>query len=1181
MKHRAILSIPLAILILTCNAAEPIFSFNFDAPAKIGSFEKTIVLPEEGFVKGRFGRGYLFERPAVNFLPENVARFSQSDIFQADSGSVLTVENGVLTLKGSGFAIPAFRTPMQKDFVFKTTALTASCEVKGPKGATVTLTVTLLPWDLPGKQKAAILEKSKKKHALLPDKSVPASFVLTGDWQKIASYGELDARTVEGRSATLHLTFKRNGALQVRKLQTEQTMCYPYKTYAPTSFLRGRTARAAAASGIMLTDSFLQQNFPVDNGTAAFWILLPSDERLPRPPGAFLGFARGWRFPMWNFRNGSFSTGLKSGVYLKKEFPVNRWVHVAVVWTPEKSVLYLDGKQAAVSPRESMCMDGRDKYLFSIGKTLWTEESADAVLDEIHLYGDVLSAQEIAALAARNTPLEIKRENATFRVRPVTVPPFFRDDPQSGVSLEVEAEKAGSITAEISSFETVHKEFQLHKGTNCITLPFHPGRMSPGKGTLRITLLGSEGVFFDFSSPYVIHKAVRRDLMHVLSWGGYRPTPLPYLQSLGINAVNTTPEKDLDDATNLGMLVNLDFRNHRELVQNDFDIEKTLQTTQQGILRMRGRYNWYGTLLNSEAYMLWSNFTTWHETVPTLRKQAEEVFGTLPDLRHIRVSPRLVDPADLDYAPDSLGVYEKTGPGYRFLDWYTNEGLPTIRLNRASAQMIRKTDPQNLIWVEPPFSEGEFRGMDMGGVWVYLVTLQEIVGKLRREWAMIRNAGCRFIQPTLTMYYWINSKEKAVYNGKNCILVRSPDQLKSDCWAAAGAVGMHELCFFNAYAWYDAEQLHKDYIPVTGYSREFGTFMREVFYPAALLLRDTAEPDAQVALWLPPEMAVYSEKNWNLYRNTCMWERNLALHNIHFDVLYGDSPHQRKPESYRTVILPMAKYVSRNLHQRLTDIAPTTRIVTDKDCLRTYPGMLQLDFKHNSGRPYDQETFRSIFPFLQELEKSGTGRSFRAVGMDGGVMYFERVHKGVRFLLVINNHWKENEISACAVDKNPRGFPLQPAGVPQKAILTVGNAADLAIYDFRTGKPLSFRKDGPNAMFETELGRGDAQLFCVYPAPFEKLTIETPRNPAKGQTAEIVVALRDRTGKTPPGRQILRAEVRDGKGNPTDESGWYVMEEGRAVLPLRIGLDAPEGAWKIALREHTSGLRAECMFQVK
>lgn len=1162
-----------------CAATEPIFRLDFDSDARFGNFEKKIELPESGYVKGKSGRGYFFERASRNILPEKTAVPADPAAFRPGPDSRLSIRDGILFLHGKKVTVPAFKTMMRQELFYETTALTASCEVRGAKGEQVTLSVKFHPWNLPEKQKQKIRDKAKKKHPLKADNSVPATFVMTGDWQKIAAFAELDSRTVEGRYAVIELN--RNGGgepLQIRNLQAEQTMFYPHKTYAPTSFLPGKTVRPPAGSGLVLSDSWLQQHFPMEKGTVMFWIFLPSDNRLKRNGGAFFGFARGWHYPMWNLRSNGGTTGLKTGVFLKKGFPQNRWVHAALVWDQNQSYLYLDGKPAISSPRKKFPKSNPDKYQLTIGRTQWPHECADAILDEFMIFDQALSESEIAAFASER--IQKPTSSHRFKVKPFSVPPFFRDDPKAGILLTVESEKNCRITAEITSFETARHVFQLNKGTNEIFLPFHPARMSPGKGKLKIILRGPEGIFLVYHSSYEIHPAVRRDLMRVLSWGGYRPVPLHYLKSLGINAVNTTPEKELEEATRLGMLVNLDFRNHKEMVQNNFDLEKTLASTADGIRKMRGRYNWYGTLLNSEAYMSWNNFPMWKETSPILYQRAEQAMGTLGDLRRVKVSPHMVDPAELDPAPDSQGIYEKPGPGYRFLNWYKNEGVPVIGLNRADARCAAETDPDNLIWVEPPFSAGQFRGMGMGGVWVYLVTLQEVAGKLRREWATIQNGGCKRIQPTLTMYYWINDKEKAVCNGKNYLLIRSLDQLKSNCWAAAGAVGMHDLCFFNVYAWYDAEKTHRDYLPFSNLSRPFGKFFREEFYPAALLLRDTAEPPAEIALYLPSDAAVYSEKSWNLYRTTCMWERNLALHNIHFDVLSGDSAHQRNPESYRILILPMLKYVSRSLHQRLSVMSGKTRIVTDLDCRQTYPGMLRLDYKHNPGRPYDQNTFRNIIPFLKELEAQGTGRSFRAVGTTGPVMYFERIHNGVRFLLVINNHWKSDFITECAVDKKPRGFPLQPTGIAQTAHVTVNQAENCVIYDFKTGKQIPFKTRGQQAWFETELEPGNARLFCVYPAPFSKLTLQSSGKPEKGKVFPFTLTMLDRKGNTLPGRQIIRAVIKDGKGRSTDETGWYVMEAGRLTIPIRIGLDAPSGKWTISIREQTSSLNAESTFSL-
>ncbi len=1160
---------------------EPLLAIDFDSPIRIGQTRKDNPLPENGYREGRFGKGYCFERPAVNFLPRPVALPESAKGFRPGAGSSLSIANAALSLRGASFSIPEFETDLKQETVFPRTALTISCEVKGPRGAQVTVSVHFAPWKATDAQKEKILAGSRKKEPFSPDSAGSKTYRLTGEWQRIAAFAETDGRCAANRTASVEMILSGAEEASFRHFQAEQTMRHPYRTHAPTSWLPGRNSRPAGSSGLCLTDQFLQQNFPINEGTAALYAFLPEEPGFPRANSPFFGFGQGWRKPMWQFRPRRFEAGASGAVSLKKELPSNRWIHLAVTWDKKESCMYVDGKLWGQSSRQNCSMEGREKCVFSIGKTLWPEESADAVLDEFLLFGRVLPPEEIAQLAFSNKPF-MPPAGESFRIAPFSVHPFFRDDPNAGIPLEIYAGNEGKIRAELESFERITKEFSLKQGWNRIHLPFHPDRRSPGKGLLRITLYDGNGKKIDaFSAPYEVRGAVRRDLVRILSWGGDGETPLEYLQKLGINAVNTSPGKWEEEATRLGMLVNFDFRNHKELQKNNFDVLKTLQESRNEIHRMRGRYNWYGTLLNSEAYGAWGNFSEWKTKYPVLLDHARKSLGFDPPFDLLKLNPMSCRREDTEFAKDESGIYEKTGRAYRFLDWYVNEGHPVIALNNANAKAVREADPQNLVWTEPGFSAGIFRQTDMGGAWAYLVTLQEVAGKLRREWGRIRSAGRKYFQPTLTMYYWINSREKGVLNGKEYFRTRSVDELKADCWAAIGMVPMHDLCFFNAYAWYDAENTGQKFLPGQRMSDEFGRFMKQEFYPSALLLRDMEEPPARVALFVPEAISFYSEKSWEYYRTMCMWERNLALYNIHFDVVYSASLTQRALEDYSIVILPMASKISRELHERLLALASKVRIVADNHCKREYPGLLRLNYTHNPGRPYDQKTFENIFPFLKELEVSGTGRSFRAEGKSGNVMYFERMYKGVRFLLVVNNHWTTGFLSRCAADQSPRGFEYRPYGVSQPAVLTIFGAADSVIYDFSTGRKVPFRKEGNHVVFETVLGPGGGKLFCVYPSALSRLEMTIPKDIRRGETAAFRCVLTDETGKNAPGRQIFRVDVTDADDRQTDDGGWHVMEDGILSVPVRIGSDAPCGTWKITVSEHTSALTSTHSFSVR
>ena len=1192
---KQILSVLFSLFLVVLSALEKdlVFRMDFDSPVTIGSESLDLNLPKTGLVPGKFGNGYYFQKSAFNFLHPDAAEPCDEKWFRPAEGTALSFEKEdgekIISVSGKAFSIAETPVSLWHRKIFFTTPMTAvtfSAWVKGPAGSKVSLKLAFVPEKVADSRAAALFKKYAGSKLInsdpafaskfRPDIPGKQEFLLTGTWQRIAVYAQADVRSVEARNirAVGSAEIVSSGKVRFKKMQMEHTMFYPYNTFQPTTFLPGKSARLLGESGVKLSLDSIRNIFPQKEGTVSFFMKTPPSSNLQASAAGFFCFGIGWRKPMWCVDNGRIVAGSKETVYLKKPgmtFP--EWTHFALTWSEDEMIVYLNGK-ACSSEERTFRNFSPSGYFFCVGKNLWSERSADAVMDEFLIFSRRLKTAEIQKLATAETPFPSRTRSASsVRVRPFAVPRFFRNDPEAGVTLEVQSETDQRVTAElITDFHRETKSVSLKKGSNSFKLAFHPELKMPGKGTWKIRLLSDDGrTLYENRGPYTVAGALRKDLVRIVSWGGEGAVPFDYEKKLGINARNGMSGAANEIIEN-GMMLSLDLRNHRELPKNNFDCARTAAESLGDLGDIRDSFAWYSTILNSESIGSWQS-RVWTQ-YPVLMQDARKALGFDPPVSQIRCNPDMcLDRQTMSF--DDQGVFQP-GKAWKTLFWYRTRGDRIYDLNAADAKMVKSLRPDNLTWTDPAYP-GLFRPLDMGSDWAYSPALQDVAGRLRYGWSWAEVYG-KLYQPTLTMYYWINNREMGTLNGKTYILPRSTDELTADCWAALGCAPVHDLCFFNTYAWYDAETDSKHYLPMKGMSEVFGRFMRNDFYPAALLLRNMAEPPAHVALFMPEDISYYSEHDWNYYRMRMQWLRSLSQNNIHFDFVAGEKFRKDGLGQYHTVIVPMRSKASETVHAALIKAARKARIVVDDYCPAEYPNMVKLNYRWAG---YDFKSFSICNEFVKKLAGKSSGRSFTAEGEKGPVMTFEKIHQGIRYFIVINNHWSaDGYLARCAKQKQMHGLDYKPYGIRQKVRLSFSDPAGAAVYDFLKSAELKVRTASGSSSFDFELGPGEGKVFCVYPEKIAALKLACSGIAKRGKPVSLTAELLNPSGKRIPGRQMLNLSLRDPHGNQMDESGFYPMENGFVKIPVFIAGDAAPGRWEAEITERTTGFRQLLTFEV-
>jgi hypothetical protein len=269
----------------------------------------------------------------------------------------------------------------------------------------------------------------------------------------------------------------------------------------------------------------------------------------------------------------------------------------------------------------------------------------------------------------------------------------------------------------------------------------------------------------------------------------------------------------------------------------------------------------------------------------------------------------------------------------------------------------------------------------------------------------------------------------------------------------------------------------------------------------------------------------------------------------------------------------MARYVTERVYAELVAAGESgTRIIVDGYCRQQYPNMERWEQTYKLPvSVWSDPAYNAIV----EEPLSGLTRDLipdldvHAEGEAGPVFVSVREADGVRYVVVVNNSRQPGPYTEWT--KNP-GF--KPYGRAQSATVSIKAPEGAAVYEFTESKRLTPGRQGDRISVTVDLPPHAGRAIAVYPAELEKIRIMPERRHRLGQSAVIRVAILDSRGNPAPGRQLIRAVVRDPRGRPHDESGLYATTAGKVELPFRPALNDTPGDWRIEVSERTSGLAA-------
>ncbi|HOL66110.1 MAG TPA: LamG domain-containing protein, partial [bacterium] len=763
-----------------------------------------VPLASDHYRAGRYGRGFYFEKPGHNLLPEEIADLEKTTRgFRATGGAGLTLVSTATPFGKRCLALscPAadtglvtgpwpvawqYRTWHEKEWT-----LLASCYVKGPANSRVKMEVSFL-------EKELVLPPVKKGEpeppARVPDRTGPQEVTLTGDWQRIACWVSGDNRLKE-RDAVITLSYlgPARATLLLDGFQLEQARYYPHNHLMPTSWLPGGQSRAATFVDI---GSPLKEIFPVGEGSLALWTMTPKESNLTQPGSLYwVTFGSGWR-ANWTMSDYRFTAGGEGFCYFTRTNVADgAWHHLAFTWDREKADVYVDGEARFTFDRKQVDLSAvLETYVFRLGGGISSGNAANSVLDDVALFNRRLTAEEVKTLAAGAG----LKPGSQILLSPEGRSVFYRDEDRGEILLSIveTSGKLSQLRVDLAVDNILYESQTafLKDGRGQVHFAFQPQKLRCGKYQYRAGLL-EKGASVYLTETIEVVPPLRTEQFLLSSWGQGGPTAewRSFLKTLGFNAVDTY-DLNIEQLGREGFLYgwHCNFGNG---VWSPEQREKVRAEIRQQAGKRAAYPNWKYTLVNSERppwplpedkeRLAW--FDVWAKKelgFPVPEKGWQ--LGTTGN----PISCWFLE----EEKPGADGIYRQSKT-FTFLKWWYNRGCGWWRLNAEAASEIKKLRPDVKVWTDPLHYPGQISELDAGSIWSYSIRPEPLIGTFEEAAAIVKGSGKEFYT-TLGMNYVNAVATITEADGKKKNLAPTVDDLIQQAWIAVTYFPSHGLHYW-------------------------------------------------------------------------------------------------------------------------------------------------------------------------------------------------------------------------------------------------------------------------------------------------------------------------------------------------------------------------------------------------
>lgn len=1158
------------------------FLADFDSPMRINGSLFDQEPFEEGFVEGKFGRGYWFFPKAVNRLPAPSVFLHEPNAF---TGVGIKVQDETVSFRGGRLRINERPSRLGWWWTPNDGLGIWSFEVRGKPGTKITLAPGITPTP-PGAAKRAMNNKNIKNYrpeTAQPDLFTTNTFTLAKDWQRVYAPFFLDRCTAESRKVWLDIDV--TGAVEMRKFQYEALSGNPKTVPQPRPGVYLEGDRTLDCVAFKCTDSETLKTFPFHEGSCVCWVKNP--EGVDTNTCVHAWGLRGERSWLWGFFGRSVAFGVDHTNSLPTKIGVPRrseWTHVAATWNKDRLAYFVDGKCIAEKKHDPTAkrptiidLQSSPLKYFAFGPD--TVGRDVAMFDDFAILRCALSDEEIVALAAAKEGIA-GNASAVIVSRPA-FPIFPRNQQDAALLVDVCAQQAVEATLGVCVDKQVEKprQVKIPAGKSILRVPFEVSRHRPGEHTYRFALKGRDGrVLVKQTGTLTVQPRLEENPFHFINWGGGGPVSFELLETAGLNTYNVdlkSTERIREIATR-GHYVNLRYNNVREAGSVGYEDKPVAQRTMADFAPLATLDYWRTTLVNTEVYGMGQARDAMK--LEAYARSARQAIGHEPDFKFRDAPLELVFEKN-EKGPTGL-LDRATYPALETIQYVLDKGHPLFQSNRATTEALHGVKPGMTVWSEPLWG-GVAGSVDMGADWAYRLKSKETLVDLLMQYSACRRYAKPYM-PTLAGSYWPQQwgehptlkDEKG--QPKKVQLAQSADEVAIKAWMAIGAVPAHNLSFFDLCAW-DGKWLANaaaikadpnadiDCVCEPGTAGRFGDLWRKDLAPAAELLRDMTNVQARVAFLKIPESHYAGRFGWGpahygIIRN------GLAGEAPAFDFREIDEPEEELAK-YDYLIVTMGKIIFKDHAEKLRKLARRgTVIVQDSYATVHFPNeVLLTNAVYKVGKW--GEMSRMLLPWYEKCLPKFKDEASSISDGDGKTSHtFEKRYGDVRYIAVVNDLRVQENTFANAFRTNN----YHVIGAPQRIVTTIRDVPKKAeVYLFNAqGRKAMINRTGTTVTVTRDFAAAEGCVYVVVPRATGEVGLVR-----QGET--LTVTLLDVDGRPCAGRQVIDLKLTDETGARRDESGRYVSEGGKVVIPLYLA-DADRqgfasGKWRARAVDLVSG----------
>lgn len=405
---------------------------------------------------------------------------------------------------------------------------------------------------------------------------------------------------------------------------------------------------------------------------------------------------------------------------------------------------------------------------------------------------------------------------------------------------------------------------------------------------------------------------------------------------------------------------------------------------------------------------------------------------------------------------------------------------------------------------------------------------------------------------------WVKDRPNAVY------ITTPPDLVREALWNTFS----RRLDGIGVFAWralFDAAPLGAsktaaDYQHTNPDTvKVIGELFRRVAIPLGPLLRKIPER--------PPEVAVLESYASTFFagRGSWGWEGRifdcgimLTAARLAPHVLYEEEIARGVTESIKVLVMPHCDVLTQSAFEKVREFRKRGGLVVADQFLvpGIRPDFLLPDFTRRQRGNIDKAALQKAASKLRSLLADVYQPYADSDNPD--LLTWVRSSGNADYLFVINDKRTFSDYIG------QYGIVMEK-GLPNRGKVTIARRCG-AVYDLEKHCRVPFSSDRGKTVIEVDFTTNDGKLFLLTDRPLGKLELRAPSKAKLGGSAEIQICSPDRKVLIP-----VRITITAPDGNPTDDSGYAVVENGVFRKQITFPENAPGGIWKIAVRNLADG----------